>query len=62
MSSIGTVEGYLKLTDEFTTVLDRAMGALGKSTTLMQANLGQMQAALDMTGRWALQPRRPVTM
>ncbi len=55
MSSIGTVEGYLKLTDEFTTVLDRAMGALGKSTTLMQANLGQMQAALDMTGKAAEQ-------
>lgn len=50
MSSIGTVEGYLKLTDEFTTVLDRAMGALQKSTNLMQTNLSQMQAALDMTG------------
>lgn len=50
MSSIGTVEGYLKLTDEFTTVLDRAMGALQKSTNLMQGNLAQMQAALDMTG------------
>lgn len=49
MANIGTVQGYLKLTDDFTAVLDRAMGALGKSTTLMQNNLAQMQAALDMT-------------
>lgn len=55
MSSIGTVEGYLKLTDDFTAVLDRAMGALGKSTSLMQTNLSQMNKALDMTGKAAKQ-------
>lgn len=52
-TSIGTVEGYLKLTDDFTVVLDRAMSALQKASGSMAANLNTMNAAMDSTGRMA---------
>lgn len=51
MATIGTVEGYLVLTDQFTAVLDRAMTALQKSSQMMNTNLGQMNAALDATSK-----------